>query len=583
MAYSVCNLVREELKRVAATAGTQKYYPLSGIKRVFEAENNKNLERVYFCDCAKCKADFKLGLGAAASNDTRRQTFEPRELLGKYATVYALLICCYHAGLIRLFQKHRTYLNGTTFFAREHLEFLVTDGVPFPSIIDDILQEQYSFQVRVIERSLEPVRIGTLEVLPIRQDPEQKGKGSFGQVFGFEFASDEYRGEGLRHTTRFARKIFYRNHADDGPAEWFKFLHFDKLHHPHLMSALAAFWYGDQFSIIFDEAEQTLGAYLESDGGLYTPEALWGQVQGLAAGLAHIHQKDQEDRQFLAYHGDLKPANILILKGVMKIADFGLLHIRYKGPQALDDALSLETSRTASTWPYAALKGPGVARDVWSFGAILSEVATFDLQTRTGVEQFRHSRFQDVHPSTPNLRHRGFHHGGLLKPSVSRQLDELQHMVNTGTLDNNCVQMSVFQKQFFAEPFFDLLRRMLYKDPAESPSSELVATTLSEIQRHATRAPDTSTDRSNQRGDVWNDLKAGKALAGPYKSSCQLQVCSPAVLLLEANHSPDVQSSSRRSPAPAMLDVAYCLMIEIMGQRLSFVVSCITTTMWTYM
>jgi hypothetical protein len=120
------------------------------------------------------------------------------ELLEKHATVFALLIWVGRAGLICWFQGYQTYLDGSSFFTRERLQFLVDANVPRQaSIFLDILERQYKFQVRVMNRSREYVHLSRDEILPTRQDRQLKGKGTYGEVYGFEFAYDEYRGSGL--------------------------------------------------------------------------------------------------------------------------------------------------------------------------------------------------------------------------------------------------------------------------------------------------------------------------------------------------------------------------------------------------
>ncbi|KAL4782536.1 kinase-like domain-containing protein [Aspergillus varians] len=498
MTEATCTLVREDLREVAY--GVNHYYPRSAIVEVFKS--NDNLRRVYFCGCLSCKRDF--GLDTDADVDYRLQNFMPEELLGDYATIYALLIYCNRAGLIRYFRGYRKYLNGTDFLVRENLDFLVdNERVDRLSIIKDILEYQYKFQVRAIHRSLEPTTIDSREVLPIRQDRERKGRGSFGQVYGFEFAHDEYCGKGLEHVARFARKIFDSGSA--GIEEWFKSLHVDRLKHGHLMSALTAFWHQDRFSIVFEEADQTLDAYLKSDENSYSSEYLWSQMKGLAAGLAHLHGNGEPR---VACHGDLKPANILIVKDVAKIADFGLVDIRAAAQLASSSALSSESADNGSRHPYAAPRGDGMLMDVWSFGAIMSEVATFDLQKSVGLQEFRNSRLEDVQEHAPNLKTLGFHLSRTLKQSVARKIRTLQEEV---------VHDNPFQEHFFAQEFFDLLRKMLSDRLVECPRSEDVAEALEGIYERAVA-------RVESRPDIWKDVRAGSVPEAPAADNCRLQL-----------------------------------------------------------
>ncbi|KAL4974578.1 kinase-like domain-containing protein [Aspergillus desertorum] len=500
-----------------------EWFPRRDIKKVFQTGDC--LRRVYLCDCPDCRADFKVD--PRVNPDNRLQTFDREELLDKYATVYALLIFSYRPGLIRSFQRHKKCLNGTDFFTADSLRFLIDEDVNSKkSIIDDVLRNQYRFQLRAIDRSREPLTLDPREILPIRQDRQQKGKGSFGQVYGFEFAYPEYRGQGLQDISRFARKIFKRGAA--GLVEWFNLLHFDRLRHPHLMSALAAFWHGDNFSIVFEEAELTLRAYLESDILLYNHQELWSQVLGLADGLAYLHGKSGSK---IAYHGDLKPANILIVKGVMKIADFGLLQVWYKSNPTALESLPSNSDANVSTRPYT---GPDNAdskplMDVWSFGAILSEISTFDLEGRDGLQLYRRSRFDDIQEDATGYNDYGFHHDGRLKTSVAQKLNNLQTLVRSSRRQEHSGNISPFQQHFFQQKFFDLLRRMLSDGHANCPTSEHVASALEGMHHQAMQE---SAQGAPRRGDIWDDVKEGKVSGSPPQPNCRLQVKTPKCGLL---------------------------------------------------
>ncbi|CBF87364.1 hypothetical protein AN9302.2 [Aspergillus nidulans FGSC A4] len=498
--------IRDRLYLKARDADND-YFPRSRIMSVFTTDDC--LRKVYFCDCPLCRQDFR-------NPDNRRQTFDSQELLGQYATVYALLIYNYRPGLIRHFQRDRRTLDGTHFFTEDSLRFLDKEGVQLRSIIQDILNNQYKFHIRVIDRSREPITMHRGEVLPIRQNMEQTGQGSFGQVYGFEFAYDEYRGQGLRDITRFARKIFHRDTA--GLDEWFNLLHFDRLQHPHLMSALAAFWHEDKFSIVFEEADLTLGAYLENGGHLYTHEALWNQVQGLADGLAYLHGRSGS---VIAYHGDLKPANILIVRGVMKIADFGLLQVRYRSIANNLEVWSLESDTIASS--RRIYGGPDHSNkalmDVWSFAAILSEISVFNLEGIQGLKRYRQRRFDDVQEATPSYKTYNFRHDTQMKASVSQTIDDLQQLVQNS--EQQQTRISRFQRRFFNAGFFTLLRQMFSRDYADCPSSTHVSEELRRIHWQATLP----LQEAVQRGNIWDDVSSGAVPNSPQRPNCRLTDC----------------------------------------------------------
>jgi serine/threonine protein kinase len=191
----------------------------------------------------------------------------------------------------------------------------------------------------------------------------------------------------------------------DGLLEWFKIKQVRKIKHDHVMPILGAFQHGDIFFFLMEKAEETLGRYLRSKGTTFTPKELWEQVQGLAAGLASLHEGAFGSP--VTYHKDLKPANILIVGKVMKISDFGLAEFKIVGPIVRDSRGSGVPDEHGYR-PYAAPASAGSrytrSSDVWSLGAIMSEIATFDIQKKDEVGRYRKDRRMEPRPVTTGAR-----------------------------------------------------------------------------------------------------------------------------------------------------------------------------------
>ncbi|PLN84781.1 protein kinase-like protein [Aspergillus taichungensis] len=486
MVLSACQKAREEISRCSADAksasfpvGTPvRYYPLSEIRKVFGT--NECLKKVFLCQCRVCTRDSARNLGE------REVSFDAADLT-PYMSIYALLIWHRRAGLIQLFRSERVNLDGQTFLNDQNLLFLRDFGVEaHESIRDAILRDQYSFQVRAIEKCRHLTTIHPLEVLPIVEDDTHRGQGAFGEVFAFHIPYDEYRGKSLRdhNITRFARKIFRNRDDTDGVIEFFNLLHVDRIRHEHLMPALGAFTHGNHFFILFEEATETLGNYLQSDGRRFTPEELWNQVLGVSEGLAHLHGIGKN--QF-AYHRDLKPENILIVRGVMKIADFGLAQFEDR------------STRTISSYPgqdpghseiYKAPENDDRtytrAMDVWSLGAIISEIATFDLQKKEGIDRYRSERLKDIEEEGWGwLSSKRFHNNGRMKESVRQKHRELRDRVDQSKDSRNRAELHPFQRRFFTDSFFTLMEEMLWDRNEPCPSSMTVAACLYELYYRA--------------------------------------------------------------------------------------------------
>jgi hypothetical protein len=184
------------------------YYPRSKILEVFKQDDC--LAKVFHCECETCRRD--KGVGHVADNEPY---FDERELLGKYATIYALLVYLYRPGLIRFFRRKGVFLGGNSFLAESQLEFLRQENVAHAdSIISEIFHDQYMFHIRTLEPVTEPLSIDRREVLPIEEDLQSKGHGGFGDVYTFRIQHEEYRGSEFKEKR--VRKFDYSKSCVSG-------------------------------------------------------------------------------------------------------------------------------------------------------------------------------------------------------------------------------------------------------------------------------------------------------------------------------------------------------------------------------
>ncbi|KAF8357596.1 hypothetical protein PRIPAC_92591, partial [Pristionchus pacificus] len=148
-----------------------------------------------------------------------------------------------------------------------------------------------------------------------------------------------------------------------------------KLRHPNIVQFIGTGTLNDERHLILEYCPKTLAGVIDdclASNHFIIPTDFTNWASGIANGLRFVH----ENRHF---HGDLKPANILIdSNGVAKLADFGLSAIpisrrctiscrnrgtvRYMAPeQHTGEQLDLE----------------GLKRcDVWAFGIVLWEMVT---------------------------------------------------------------------------------------------------------------------------------------------------------------------------------------------------------------
>ena len=226
--------------------------------------------------------------------------------------------------------------------------------------------------------------------------------------------------------------------------------------HPHLMVALGAYWHGNQFFILQEEAEQSLHDYLRGEGDEFESEELWKQMKGVADGLATLHKLYKGTK--IAYHQDLKPANILIVKGRLKIADFGLLE--FKPVSLPGDTGSTGVPNAHNTGYYAAPRQGKYTRDsdIWSLGCIMSELATCDIQGRDGVKNYREARIANSPSGRDTPR---FFYGQVVKGAVLKMHNLLYSCVQSKVLTDSDAAPIHFRSKFYTEEFFSLLNSML--------------------------------------------------------------------------------------------------------------------------
>jgi serine/threonine protein kinase len=261
------------------------------------------------------------------------------------------------------------------------------------------------------------------------------------------------------------------------------------------MEAIAAFEHGSLFCIVFELAQCTLWTFLEGTTSLtYFSQDLWNQVQGLASGLKYLHGEkvhglEQENENM--YHMDLKPSNILIVNKVMKIADFGLSELG----QPSSESILFGDSKHEGAQVYAppARRGlPSDKIDIYSLGAIISEIACYDIGGAKEVTLYRDERKKDrlsndLLGSDSSIR---FYYPDTfaMKKSVIRQHKRLLDATNPtgGTQIEGALDQ--WQETFYEQGPFRLIEKMLHPVETERPTAIEVEAELDLHIRQASRA-----------------------------------------------------------------------------------------------
>ena len=158
-------------------------------------------------------------------------------------------------------------------------------------------------------------------------------------------------------------------------------------------------------------------------------EDLYQQLWCLSSAIESLHDyfSEEHDLRLIGCHFDLAPRNILIDKGRLLLADFGLSRLRNEnsrsttpfkvgqGDYIAPECEPIENEMFTKGWY-------GRPSDIWSFGCILAEIVTFMIYGDYGIEQFQSMRRHQVVPRWVSTQ---FHVRGAASDKVREWLDKL--------------------------------------------------------------------------------------------------------------------------------------------------------------
>ena len=230
--------------------------------------------------------------------------------------------------------------------------------------------------------------------------------------------------------------------------------------HPNIIELLTSYTYQNKHSLLFPRAEHgTLTTLLKTsrhDTEFRSNSTFLIALAGLASAIEHIHNffERRIDLKLIGCHHDLRPDNILVSGTTFILADFGLS--RFKESlrdsdtpfrRGMGDYLAPECEDLDTFEPYRIHR----SSDIWSFGCILAEAATYMTYEDRGIEEFRSRRRLTVRAYIFYLFHNGPNRPSI---AVANWLSELEQSQN-----KSC------------EMLVTLVRKMLSINQSERPKA----------------------------------------------------------------------------------------------------------------
>ena len=206
------------------------------------------------------------------------------------------------------------------------------------------------------------------------------------------------------------------------------------IRHNHIIELLGSYTYKGQHNLIFPEYRIDLAAFLQLEERFESFRedlTFYNALDGLGSAIALVHNasfKHIDTRtsiQLIGYHHDIRPKNILVSPTTFLLADFGLARLKtadedsktywksgigdWLAPECMDDDFSHQNV--------------GRSIDIWSFGCLVAEIATYMEGGPLHVEEFRKKRtFFDPEKQWED---NGFFHKNDIKPEVEEWITKL--------------------------------------------------------------------------------------------------------------------------------------------------------------
>ncbi|RDW71462.1 hypothetical protein BP6252_08025 [Coleophoma cylindrospora] len=186
-------------------------------------------------------------------------------------------------------------------------------------------------------------------------------------------------------------------------------------------------------------------------------------------------------QQYLGWHGDIKPSNILLFGSDLKLVDFGFTNFRIDEKDEVEAEISQYLNKGNNTYSAPELASKKFVEqdvkrvqstDIWSLGCVLSVAATWIVLGSQGVEGFSRFRSSARKSLIPAQSNNAFHNGTDILPDIK--------------IWHNFLKDHRRMTDPFTPEILDLIEDHLLKgNPEERLDSKSLCTRLGSIIQHA--------------------------------------------------------------------------------------------------
>ncbi|KAI1127757.1 kinase-like protein [Nemania abortiva] len=380
----------------------------------------------------QCKADERIGLAERIYRDGKK--------------VFAILLLMSEEDYIVKFRDHG-FLDDSLPLSEQDASTVANDiGIHFANQQWELLSE--SFRPNMWENHQE---FGMKKILPFIGQAEDVGEGHFGKVVKVNIVpSQQAFYPQMSSGVQVIRKRLKSNKITKELNNEKMFLRLlNQLQHPNIIRLLGSYTHREEHYFLFPCVDMDLKHFFQKHErfGMFRWDfTFYSALRGLSNALSNAHslRLNQEahgiDFEAIGYHHDIRPPNILVSKETFLLADFGLGNLK---PTDAQSQTPLKSEMGDWIAPEC-IDNNQVTRaiDVWAFGCLTAEVASYMQKGAPGVEQFSQKRL--LPGRWPGWFECVFYgKDGDIKPEARQWLEDLGHEDSEDGLISSLVTLSL--------------------------------------------------------------------------------------------------------------------------------------------